>query len=583
MHTRSGPRCHPAGSLTQDHNVPTVELEQHTLPPRTVINESGHTAYGTKQKHQHLQTQVVQGHNASAMHIRNIAEQAWKGHAQPDTLTEREGLKTRQRRKFMPQLVETASRSVRGTSISQHTSSYLLESELESPQPVDAMKNVSHGHGLSTVPESSFSYLSLQRRYATRRHSFRVPDLPVIPSSCSGSSDESEVDCLSPVPSKKPFRRRSNYGHTLRESCDEEISSYLLSLAAQAAEQQLKEQALAAFPNEQVYQPVDHFAIDEDEARPHDEVLSLSGQLQDLNAHRKSPTDPSSGFDCLSFYKQRARMRLASTTGTDGNLLRRAESFHRHPAGHQGSMDVGTSSEVVQKGPPTSPPMLGGDLIFPQSSSPQTTIYQSGDSFQSAPKTYENPGLWSASPHFDDREGDGLWMGTCKNNTRTELMPIPVHNMQESMSVPTGGMSTCVFEDLGTSNPLAGKNKNDVRDTVMNEDNDEPYLSDEFVTQIYNYLSLGYPCVARYYDHELSKVSGIPILKLRQDDKSIGAKGFFVEEEITKRDKMSYGCMRWHALRLYIREWGSQRPCIPEEDGNHEKWGVRERRGSWAI
>jgi hypothetical protein len=32
-----------------------------------------------------------------------------------------------------------------------------------------------------------------------------------------------------------------------------------------AAQIQLKEQALAAFPNEQVYEPVDHFAIDEDD------------------------------------------------------------------------------------------------------------------------------------------------------------------------------------------------------------------------------------------------------------------------------------------------------------------------------
>jgi hypothetical protein len=44
-----------------------------------------------------------------------------------------------------------------------------------------------------------------------------------------------------------------------RESCDDRFSGYLLALAAKAAEKQLQEQALAAFPNESLHEVVEHF------------------------------------------------------------------------------------------------------------------------------------------------------------------------------------------------------------------------------------------------------------------------------------------------------------------------------------
>ena len=43
---------------------------------------------------------------------------------------------------------------------------------------------------------------------------------------------------------------------------------------------------------------------------------------------------------------------------------------------------------------------------------------------------------------------------------------------------------------------------------------------------------------------------------------------------------------RWIALKLYIREWARQHPSFDDgfgEDENPLAWGVRARRGSWAI
>lgn len=145
-------------------------------------------------------------------------------------------------------------------------------------------------------------------------------------------------------------------------------------------------------------------------------------------------------------------------------------------------------------------------------------------------------------------------------------------------------------------------------------------FDDNFVTQVYNYLSLGYPALARQYDEELSKISRIRVEELEQDDyaimehlwdgdegqnrpngdghvskddslrpvragqghKKIEATGHIMldseeKDGIREEDR----CPRWKALKLYIYEWARQHPDL---DGfSPLGWGVRERRGSWGI
>ncbi|KAJ9652312.1 hypothetical protein H2201_009228, partial [Coniosporium apollinis] len=51
-------------------------------------------------------------------------------------------------------------------------------------------------------------------------------------------------------------------------------------------------------------------------------------------------------------------------------------------------------------------------------------------------------------------------------------------------------------------------------------------FDDGFITQVYNYLSLGYPSLARKFDEELSRISGTSITELRQDDALANARGY---------------------------------------------------------
>ncbi|KAI5304102.1 hypothetical protein KEM55_000223, partial [Ascosphaera atra] len=142
---------------------------------------------------------------------------------------------------------------------------------------------------------------------------------------------------------------------------------------------------------------------------------------------------------------------------------------------------------------------------------------------------------------------------------------------------------------------------------------------DTFVSQIYDYLSLGYPCLAHDFDLELSKISKLPIDALRQDDAHVDDKGYVAppvpapDPELTFYARQPRGLlaakeredaavaevdvdamikegkfMRWCALRLYTREWARQQPKLLEED--RKEWiqmsmasAGPSRRGSWAV
>lgn len=155
---------------------------------------------------------------------------------------------------------------------------------------------------------------------------------------------------------------------------------------------------------------------------------------------------------------------------------------------------------------------------------------------------------------------------------------------------PAGGVSTpptppaSVKEsDLGRIDSVLQLEKE--IDRVM-----ETEFTDAFITQVYNYLSLGYPSLARPFDEELSKISRFSMAELRSDDVKArnsprgyirlgsdfeggGGEGM-VEEE----------CVRWRALKRYVREWAKQErgasAWAAEGAGN---WGTGARRGSWAI
>jgi len=86
--------------------------------------------------------------------------------------------------------------------------------------------------------------------------------------------------------------------------------------------------------------------------------------------------------------------------------------------------------------------------------------------------------------------------------------------------------------------------------------------------------------MARAFDEELSKISHMSIEELEVDDAKQMASGHLMqpaEAEMAEENR----CPRWRALKMYIFEWARQHPDLDSLDPL--AWGVRERRGSWAI
>lgn len=113
-----------------------------------------------------------------------------------------------------------------------------------------------------------------------------------------------------------------------------------------------------------------------------------------------------------------------------------------------------------------------------------------------------------------------------------------------------------------------------------------------FTTQVFNYLSLGYPSLARKFDDELSRISRVPVEELRQDDKLAEVRGYvrLGSNEIDGEDGIEeHMCNRWKALQRYVREWGRQM-IRRELDGGDawaadplRAWGLPARKGSWGL
>ncbi|EER42387.1 conserved hypothetical protein [Histoplasma capsulatum H143] len=183
-------------------------------------------------------------------------------------------------KKISPQLIETATRSVRQKCLVRGTAEY-PEHRLSSPSSASQQK--------LSAPESTesrYSYANILRRQEEKGRSFQVPALSTIPSNSSEDSERSPVpspptspSTLSNISSNRLYPEE----RLLRESCDERYSGYFLSLASRSAQKLLRDQALAAFPNEQVHQTVSHFAIDREEEDISDDGGDSMGiSLRDL-------------------------------------------------------------------------------------------------------------------------------------------------------------------------------------------------------------------------------------------------------------------------------------------------------------
>ncbi|KAI1471867.1 uncharacterized protein F4812DRAFT_449731 [Daldinia caldariorum] len=274
-----------------------------------------------------------------------------------------------------------------------------------------------------------------------------------------------------------------------------------------------------------------------------------------------------------------------------------------------------------------SPPMLGSNLQFRLCPSPKQTRMEPSHQYCTLEKSEQRRDLTGAT---------GLWRGYCsaKANNVVEthpgpnlLMTPPEPNSPQdpfsaafTASMSIGGVISGAQSPGATSPTILGQQRSfhilsGLDERLKKEKARKEFeeriaaeFDDAFVTQVYNYLSLGYPATARAFDGELSKISGIDIEELRKDDHIKIDKGFMLQmemgmpkgksmtdldggeetvlrtpEEDERRSRRRPKPPRWIALKLYIKEWARQHPVLNDSGTGEMAWGVRARRGSWAI
>lgn len=469
----------------------------------------------------------------------------------------------------------------------------------------------------------------------------------------SAPSSASVTDQTEGVPSLTASFDSSNDSLALqlartRESCDERFSGYLLALAAQTAEKQLREQALAAFPNEYSHEIVEHF------------YTRASGS--DSSTLSRSPRPPprrhSSG-DGWAAREMRAHQQKLERMRTQAESTCSFESAPRLP--HE-MPDVGPAAKPSPKSGPfwnadnfsiftraaaaaercdaatgrdddldrkaRSPPMLGSEIKFRICPSPKATKFESDQPI--------NLQITHSST------GGGLWGGYCIADSQGVSVapslitgPRLVHTprpatlaIQEESDVEQPEPEVTIYAEpenvvlprtphsprrpKSGIQMLAGLEERLHKEARIEREQERirDEFDDSFVTQVFNYLSLGYPSMARDYDEEIALISTFDIDEIRsRDDVAEGFIGIVPwEEHLTQlaldtsdcdggsKARYSYCSTdeehgpRWRALKSYIWEWARQHPDTPV-DGNSPAssrpmgngWALGNRRDSWAI
>ncbi|TKX25600.1 hypothetical protein C1H76_2250 [Elsinoe australis] len=551
-------------------------------------------------------------------------------------------------RKFAVDLIDTGTRSRKA-------------SDEKEPIPNNFRTDVVPGHMVTANGEALFPAAQQIKRLPlpherrkeragscgnVRSHSFLAPDLETIESS---ESDASEAG--SPLRSRTPSAAHESpltvsegstesYKRAIKahEAEEEKYSQYMTGLEAQRAEQTLREQVLAAFPNSDFHEPVEHYVNNDDneseeidfDDRPatwegHDDdddedlitpkawrqaTSKIDWELEEMKKHHEQ------------LEKSRAAALLAASKKTEAG----PSPWWNAAASRDFAKAVDPETSAMRDR--ARPPMLGSDLTFPRSQSPEPArfdITQGSHALRSQmcylteqaearnrePKTVN--GLWGGapSPIRPDSQSKGLWAGLCAASRQ---------NSDESSTgpaLPSGLVTPAVFEKANpfdehlaakvTSHTLRPPTPPHSRtkmqkqghvapriDSVLNTDEEldelmETEYPDTFVTQVFNYLSLGYPSLARPFDEELAKISNVPVSDLRQDDAVAKKmpKGYIrIGDDFEGRNDGSSQelehnkCARWRALKLYIREWARQ-----EKGMVHVQpvpFGTAPRRGSWA-
>nr|OQO26125.1 hypothetical protein B0A51_04519 [Rachicladosporium sp. CCFEE 5018] len=535
------------------------------------------------------------------------------------------------------------SKKSRGSS-----SSALEESDNEDSKIGDAQRQRNASHSMDPTSKIRREIEALEHgvrpssRFVERSHSFRLPELDTIDSSESepgsqSTSLSSSPGQDSPIVTSSTSYTEFKHATRIRESIDEGVSDYLRKLEAKRAEEKMRDQVLAAFPNTTFHEPVHHYVNEEQENDSDDSLedrpATWEGHEDEILAkhQRESTQVPYEQLEMQKHAEQVEQERRAN------RIIGRQVT--QGPWWVPGSVaEYQQNADMTAPGGGIRPPMLGNDLRFPRCRSPEPArfdvtqgstalrnqmCYLSEQSASEANKADAEPALWQGKPspkpnftsmktpstsiHDASARSPGLWGGFCHGtveSTNTGLAPptqptglmtprfeTKVNPFEHSFAIPPHiamaihpGISTPQTPPqlltpgaVNTLDALLVYEKE--LDDVMSRD-----YPNTFITQVYNYLSLGYPSLARAFDAELSKISRISIAELRQDDVKAREqpRGYIRlgdDFEGGGEEVKEEGCVRWQALKSYIREWARQEKDMVSSESN---WGTAARRGSWG-
>lgn len=513
-------------------------------------------------------------------------------------------------RKFTPQLIESSRRRRKSTD----TCPAVLQSDKTEVSPGDQPHEPRHvdRERIARVSESRFSSAILKKKEA-RQHSYREPALPLIESSGSDGSNDSDCPSLSKAPSAastKPQNARPE-----RSSSGENTRINLLKVAAETAEKQLREQAMAAYPNERIFEHVDHFAVGDEQDEP-DEGSAGDTPKASWGNSRTSRADSYADLAAVELRRHHEtieQQRNMNKASKEKELDRRRpmkvplQSIGRTAKDGQRQASVikqnhgGFKTDIEKMRKAASPPMAGQDLLFPMCPSPKQTRLDVGHYPYArkegrAATRREHTGLWAPSCGAETSGSAhcGLWMGTSAGPTHEKQ-----RNLQTGLLTPgrehddpfTSSSNSYAQTALPPSPPRSQRDSQspELDSALLTEEQIALEFHDAFVTQVYNYLSLGYPSLAYRFDEELSKITHIPVEELRKGDQNTNAKGYIGAPEGAGRDTniadLQEGmCARWSALKKYVHEWARQQwHMAARMDGQNGEWGNRAKRGSWAL
>ncbi|KAK5951005.1 hypothetical protein OHC33_008077 [Knufia fluminis] len=531
-------------------------------------------------------------------------------------------------RKFSPELVGTAKASFRkirpvGSAVPKWLRDEVAEDEgsLSAPE----------------APESKFSAANLARkaRADPRRHSYTVPDLPMIQ---SDSSDEENASPQTPG-SISQCNSREKVPKVSKHSHNHEHQKHLDDLKT------LREQAVAAYGQQEDHVPFGHYGGDSEDEDYSVSVgkLSIQDDADPSLFRRMSHHDLHLVMEDMRHHHEqleKAKRDLQEDTAgisrfSAAALAARHHLHISHPAGstyhsrHETHKEQqGGDDELAKMRKAASPPMQGNEIKFPFSISPKMTRCDPDQAPRPRRANSEEEeehdigleGMWSVhvSPTQHDAPA-GLWGGLCQQDEAGLTRPatpmrsglqtpaFEVGNPFESRTPGRGhktprrvqAFAGSAFLPLTPPRSKQEKTHDSFTAALDQKLGIERQIDEEFsprvITQIYNYLSLGYPPLARPFDEELSKISRISIVEMRKDDRSasgtmkghVGApetEGDAHEDE----DGRVRGCRRWEALRLYVREWARQSPGFAEQrqlpNIGTGMWGNNApvRKGSWG-